>query len=61
MTINLEKILLSEPQRMVNMMCYLAHDCETCPVERTEIQTECKSKLYKWLMDQEDKEFWRYL
>ena len=52
---------MAQPQQLANMMCYLAHDCETCPVDKVPSQSECKRNLYEWLIGQEDKEFWRYL
>lgn len=63
--INLEKVILAEPKTIANMMCYLAYDCEHCPIYRrgeNDFRSDtCRMKLFSWLMEQADEEFWRYL
>ncbi|MCI7301296.1 hypothetical protein NIA71_01185 [Ihubacter massiliensis] len=63
--INLEVILTADPAKLAMMMCYLAHDCVTCPAcgpDGPDISQEaCRRRLYSWIMNQKDEEFWRYI
>lgn len=63
--INLEIILTADPAKLALMMCYLAHDCNTCPVCGPEGPDpdwgRCRRKLYCWIMEQKDEEFWKYI
>lgn len=63
--INLEVILTADPAKLAMMMCYICHDCVTCPAHGPEgpassLET-CRRKLYEWLMNQKDEEFWKHL
>lgn len=52
-----------QPQEAANLICFLAHDCQNCPVQERDFSSMemCKRNLCEWLTGQTDEDFWRYL
>lgn len=46
-----------------NLICYLCHDCENCPIKehKTWSMRACRGILEAWLQEPKDEDFWAYL